>query len=48
MPTKKFKRVLLKLSGEAFAGEVGFGIDPATIHRIAVQIKNVQESGIGT
>ncbi len=47
MPNFKFKRVLLKLSGEAFSGENGFGIDPVTINRIALQIKNVKESGIG-
>jgi uridylate kinase len=47
MTTKKYKRVLLKLSGEAFAGETDFGIDPQIINRIAGQIKNVYEMGIG-
>jgi uridylate kinase len=43
----KYKRVLLKLSGEAFAGKTGFGIDTSTINRIASQIKIVSEMGIG-
>ena len=29
----KYKRVLLKLSGEALAGEKGFGIDPETVKK---------------
>jgi len=43
----KYTRVLLKLSGEAFSGSTGFGIDQATLHRIAGQIKNVSDMGIG-
>ncbi|MGL4335064.1 MAG: UMP kinase, partial [Lactococcus garvieae] len=31
----KYKRVLLKLSGEALAGEKGFGIDPETVKKVA-------------
>ena len=34
MPTLKYKRVLLKLSGEALAGENKTGIDPATVATI--------------
>lgn len=30
----KYKRVLLKLSGEALAGEKGFGIDPETVKKL--------------
>jgi uridylate kinase len=41
----KYKRVLLKLSGEAFAGQTGYGIDPNTLNRIAGQIKNVKDTG---
>lgn len=37
----KYKRVVLKLSGEALAGENGYGIDGAVIHSIANQIKEV-------
>jgi len=47
MSDNKYTRVLLKLSGEAFAGNSRFGIDPATVSRIAGQIKNVVDSGIG-
>ena len=37
----KFKRVVLKLSGEALAGEKGFGIDPEIVDSIAKQIQDV-------
>lgn len=47
MPAARYKRVLLKLSGEAFSGKNEFGIDQATIKKIAQQIKNVTEMGIG-
>jgi len=46
MTTKKYKRVLLKLSGEALAGGARFGIHAPTLKKIAGQIKNVLESGI--
>ena len=42
----KYKRVLLKLSGEALMGEREFGIDPATVEKIARQLKRIVESGI--
>lgn len=37
----KFKRVILKLSGEALAGDRGYGIDPKFIAKIAGEIKNI-------
>jgi uridylate kinase len=40
-----YKRVLLKLSGEALAGEQKYGIDPLTITSIASEIKAVVECG---
>ncbi|MCL6632003.1 MAG: UMP kinase [Alicyclobacillus herbarius] len=43
MATPKYRRVVLKLSGEALAGEQGFGIDPNVIQRIAEQIREVVE-----
>lgn len=43
---KKYKRVVLKLSGEALAGHVGYGIDPVTVDDIAAQIQSVAEKGI--
>jgi uridylate kinase len=47
MTTLKYKRILLKLSGEAFSGGVGFGIDPSILAKIAKQIKGVTEMGVG-
>ncbi len=47
MTTTKYKRVLLKLSGEAFRGEADYGIDAATLTRIAKQIKQTIEMGVG-
>ena len=46
MSTKKYKRVVLKLSGESLAGEQGFGINPAVVEDIAAQIQAVREEGI--
>jgi uridylate kinase len=48
MSTLKYKRVVLKLSGEALAGKQGFGIDPVTIQSIAQQIKDVCDLGLET
>lgn len=42
----KFKRVLLKLSGEALGGEKGYGIDPTTVVGMAKQIKAVRSLGV--
>ena len=36
----KYKRIVLKLSGESLAGDQGFGINPAVVEDIAKQIKN--------
>ena len=47
MPKAKYKRVLLKLSGEALSGEHGFGIDTPTLTKIVGQIKQVVEMGVG-
>ncbi len=44
-PTK-YKRVLLKLSGEALMGETTFGIDPQVVVRIAEEIKEVHRLGV--
>ena len=41
-----YKRVLLKLSGEALMGEQGYGIDPEVIARIAGEVKDVRELGV--
>jgi uridylate kinase len=39
----RFKRILLKLSGEALAGEQGYGIDPAVLERLAQEIRTVRD-----
>ena len=41
----KYRRVTLKLSGEALTGEGAFGLDAATLGRISEQIKSAVESG---
>lgn len=41
MANPKYKRIVLKLSGEALAGELGYGIDPKVMQSIAQQIKEV-------
>jgi uridylate kinase len=46
MPLPKYKRVVLKLSGEALAGDLGFGIDARMITSIAEQIKEIVELGV--
>jgi len=46
MSASKYKRVLLKLSGEAFSGGADCGIDVATLVKIAKQIKRVLEMGV--
>jgi len=42
----KYRRVLLKLSGEVLAGEQGFGLDPSVIARLVQEIASVQELGV--
>ena len=42
----KYKRVLLKISGEALAGENGFGLDEATIAHISTNIKKIVDMGV--
>jgi len=42
----KYKRVILKLSGEALAGENGFGIDQDIINTIALEVKHLHELGV--
>ena len=41
-----YKRVLLKLSGEALSGDKGFGINNDVVNEIAVAIKKIQEVGV--
>ena len=46
METTKYKRVVLKLSGESLAGDQGFGINPPVVEDIASQIKKIREHGV--
>jgi uridylate kinase len=46
MKALKFKRILLKLSGEAMAGEAGLGIDPLAAEAIAARVKEVYALGV--
>jgi uridylate kinase len=46
MSALRYKRILLKLSGEAFAGNHESGIDPETIRTIAEEVAQVYQSGI--
>ena len=43
---KSYKRVMLKLSGEALANDKGFGIDPEVVYRLAGEIKEASALGI--
>jgi len=46
MKKNRFKRILLKLTGEAISGEASFGINHAIMRNIALEIKNIHEMGI--
>lgn len=48
MTSLKYKRILLKLSGEALLGDKEFGIEPEMIKNIALEIKEIQEMGAET
>jgi len=48
MTTPAFKRILLKISGEALAADKGFGVETARIHEIAGEIAEVPRLGIQT
>lgn len=44
--TPKYKRILLKLSGESLMGEQGYGIDSKRLGEYAEQIKNIADNGV--
>jgi uridylate kinase len=46
MSEPRFKRVLLKLSGEALMGDAGYGIDPAIVQDLAIQIRTARDAGV--
>lgn len=41
-----FKRVMLKISGEALMGDLGYGLHPPTVERIAREVKSVHDLGV--
>jgi len=45
-PAATYKRVMLKISGEALMGDQGFGLHPPTVQRIAEEVKSVHEMGV--
>ena len=45
-PHPTFKRVMLKISGEALMGDQGYGLHPPTVERIAREIKSVRDMGV--
>jgi uridylate kinase len=45
-PQTAFKRVLLKISGEALMGDQGYGLHPPTVERIAHEVKTVNDMGV--
>src|SRR6202012_4842706 len=45
-PTPAFKRVLLKLSGEALAANQGFGVETKRIHEVAAELADVHKLGV--
>jgi len=46
MSIPKYKRIVLKLSGEALAGEQGYGLSPEVVKSVANQVKEVVELGV--
>ncbi|HEX3032361.1 MAG TPA: UMP kinase [Bacillota bacterium] len=46
MKAPKYKRIILKISGEALAGSQGYGIDFNVVHSIAEQVKEIVELGV--
>ncbi len=46
VPSAKYKRIVLKLSGEALMGKRDFGIDDAILRRVARQVKDVTQAGV--
>ena len=46
MPTSKYQRVLLKFSGEALAGDKGFGINPTVLANLCTEIETIRDLGI--
>lgn len=46
MTTARYRRIVLKLSGEALSGKQGYGIEPSIIQSVAEQVKEVSQLGV--
>lgn len=46
LPQTAFRRVMLKISGEALMGDQGYGLHPPTVERIAREVKSVRDLGV--
>ncbi|WP_226578834.1 UMP kinase [Halobacillus litoralis] len=46
MTTARYRRIVLKLSGEALSGEAGYGLEPSIIKSVSRQVKEVAELGV--
>ncbi|RWZ60462.1 UMP kinase [Halobacillus fulvus] len=46
MTTARYRRIVLKLSGEALSGEAGFGLEPSIIKSVSQQVKEIAELGV--
>jgi uridylate kinase len=46
MSNLRYKRLLIKLSGEALMGEQGYGIDPAMVSKISGELKSLRDVGV--
>jgi uridylate kinase len=46
LPKPAFQRILLKLSGEALAGKMEYGISPAVVQKVAAEVKDVKALGV--
>lgn len=46
IPETTYKRVMLKISGEALMGDQGYGLHPPTVERIAAEVKSVHDLGV--
>ena len=46
MEQPKYKRVILKLSGEALSGEVGYGLEGNVLNSMALQVKELVDAGV--
>ena len=44
--TAKYRRIVLKISGEALQGSLGFGIDPVILNDLARQVKEIKDLGV--